>query len=128
MQNRTRHSITIGLLCLAFTYGVAQAQGSPPPGGEPLGMAGGMGGGELGGRAQLPKSPPGYLPNRGGRAEKVVPLNDVVAMVQERFNATAVKTDSLLQSGVLVYRIRLLSADRSKVWTVNVDAITGQIN
>ncbi|MGD9842128.1 MAG: PepSY domain-containing protein [Steroidobacteraceae bacterium] len=82
----------------------------------------------LSAHAQRPGSPPDMPPSRAGHTEKVVPLNDVVSMVQERFNATAVKTDSVLQSGVLTYRIRLLSADRSRVWTVNVDARTGQIN
>jgi uncharacterized membrane protein YkoI len=32
------------------------------------------------------------------------------------------------EGGQLVYRIRLLSADRSRVWTVSVDARTGRIN
>jgi uncharacterized membrane protein YkoI len=49
-------------------------------------------------------------------------------MVQSRFNATAVKTDTVTEAGQLVYRIRLLSADRSRVWTVRVDARTGRIN
>jgi uncharacterized membrane protein YkoI len=48
-------------------------------------------------------------------------------MVQSRFKATAVKTDSVTQDGQLVYRIRLMSADKSKVWTVDVDSATGQI-
>lgn len=60
--------------------------------------------------------------------ERVVDLNNAVSMVQERFNATAVKTDTVMEAGQLVYRIRLLSADRSRVWTVSVDARTGRIN
>lgn len=57
----------------------------------------------------------------------VVPLNQVVSQVQRQFNATAVKADVVREDGQLVYRIRLLSADRSRVWTVNVDARTGQL-
>jgi len=60
--------------------------------------------------------------------ERVVALSDAVSMVQSRFNATAVKTDTVTEGGQLVYRIRLLSADRSRVWTVTVDARTGRIN
>lgn len=60
--------------------------------------------------------------------ERVVALSDAVSMVQSRFNATAVKTDTVTEAGQLVYRIRLLSADRSRVWTVRVDARTGRIN
>lgn len=59
--------------------------------------------------------------------ERQVPLSQVVSMVQERFNATAVKTDTVMEEGQVVYRIRLLSADKSRVWTVNVDARTGRI-
>jgi hypothetical protein len=60
--------------------------------------------------------------------DRVVALSDAVSMVQSRFNATAVKTDTVTEAGQLVYRIRLLSADRSRVWTVTVDARTGRIN
>ena len=56
-----------------------------------------------------------------------VSLNDAVAMVQQRFKATAVKTDTVQENGHVMYRIRLLSADRSRVWTVTVDAQTGQV-
>ncbi len=55
-------------------------------------------------------------------------LDDAVSMVQGRFNARAVKTEAVSDAGQLVYRIRLLSADRSRVWTVSVDARSGRIN
>ncbi len=67
------------------------------------------------------------MPERAGGGQRPLPLNDVVSMVQSRFKATAVKTDSVTQDGQLVYRIRLMSADKSKVWTVDVDSATGQI-
>lgn len=56
-----------------------------------------------------------------------VALNDAVAMVQQRFNATAIKTETVRDGDKVVYRIRLVSADRSRVWTVTVDAQTGQV-
>ncbi len=56
-----------------------------------------------------------------------VSLNDAVSMVQQRFNATAIKTDTVRDGDKVVYRIRLVSADHSRVWTVTVDAQTGQL-
>ena len=58
---------------------------------------------------------------------QVVSLNDAVAMVQQRFNATAVKTETVREGDQVRYRIRLLSADKARVWTVTVDARTGQL-
>ncbi len=81
-----------------------------------------------GGRPQLPGSPPSRNPGGDTDLDSSVPLSSAVSMVQERFNATAVKTDTVMEAGQLVYRIRLLSADRSRVWTVSVDARTGRIN
>ena len=59
--------------------------------------------------------------------EQRVSLNDAVAMVQQRFSATAIKTDTVHDGERVLYRIRLVSADHSRVWTVTVDAQTGQI-
>ena len=56
-----------------------------------------------------------------------ISMNDAVAMVQQRFNATAVKTDTVRDGDHVLYRIRLVSADHSRVWTVTVDAQTGQV-
>lgn len=56
-----------------------------------------------------------------------VPLGDVVLQVQKQFHATAVRADTVREAGDLVYRIRLLSADKSHVWTVDVDARTGRL-
>jgi uncharacterized membrane protein YkoI len=56
-----------------------------------------------------------------------VSLNDAVAMVQQKFNATAIKTDTVRDGDRVLYRIRLVSADKSRVWTVMVDAQTGQV-
>jgi len=56
-----------------------------------------------------------------------VSISDAVAMVQQRFNATAIKTDTVRDGDHVLYRIRLVSSDRSRVWTVTVDAQTGQV-
>lgn len=77
-----------------------------------------------GSRAPMPGAPPSS--GSPGKFD-VVPLTNAVSMVQERFNATAVKTDTVLEGDQVVYRIRLLSADKSRVWTVRVDARTGQV-
>lgn len=74
-------------------------------------------------RSPIPDAP-GTSPSRSA---DVVPLTNVVSMVQERFNATAVKTDTVVEDDQMVYRIRLLSADKSRVWTVRVNAHTGQV-
>lgn len=79
-------------------------------------------------REPLPAAPPSRTPGGDRGLDSSVPLNDVVSMVQERYNATAVKTDTVQEAGQWVYRIRLLSADKSRVWTVSVDARTGRVN
>jgi len=56
-----------------------------------------------------------------------VSMNDAIAMVQQRFNATAIKTDTVRDGDRVLYRIRLVSNDRSRVWTVTVNAQTGQV-
>jgi uncharacterized membrane protein YkoI len=60
-------------------------------------------------------------------SEVRVSMNDAVAMVQQRYNATAVRTETVRDGDRVMYRIRLVSADRSRVWTVTVDAQTGQV-
>jgi uncharacterized membrane protein YkoI len=49
-----------------------------------------------------------------------------VALVEKRFHARAVRVDVVEESGRRVFSIRLLSG-ASKIWTVRVDAATGQI-
>jgi uncharacterized membrane protein YkoI len=66
-------------------------------------------------------------PSYAQRAEQQISLSAAVSMVQQRFNATAVKTDTVQEGDQLLYRIRLLSADKSRVWTITVDARTGRI-
>jgi uncharacterized membrane protein YkoI len=53
-------------------------------------------------------------------------LEQAVAMVQARYGARAVRSNTVQEDGRVVHYIRLVSADRSRVWTVRVDAATGQ--
>jgi len=53
-------------------------------------------------------------------------LQSAIAMVQNRFDATVVKTDVIDEGGRRVYSLRLLNRE-GRVWTVRVDAETGQI-
>src|SRR5882757_7004385 len=56
-------------------------------------------------RPPVPSAPP----ETPSDAAKSVPLSDVVSTVQQQFNATAVKADTVREDGQLVYRIRLMS-------------------
>jgi hypothetical protein len=151
---RIRNLLVASVLSLFAGLGPAHGQmganGPPPPpggGGQPGGIGGpGMSGREFGPPTDFnripgprtpvqdwpqpgrPGSPPSRTPGREGELDISVPLGDAVSLVQERYNATAVKTDTVREGGQLVYRIRLLSADKSRVWTVSVDARTGRIN
>jgi len=61
------------------------------------------------------------------QAEGSVSLDQAVAMVQGRFHAKAVKAETSYEDGRPVHYIRLVSADKSRVWTVRVDGTTGRI-
>jgi uncharacterized membrane protein YkoI len=56
-----------------------------------------------------------------------VSLDQAVAMVQGRFHAKAVKAQTAYEDGRPVHYIRLVSADKSRVWTVRVDGTSGRI-
>jgi hypothetical protein len=53
-------------------------------------------------------------------------LGQAVAMVQARYGAKVMRADTVDEGGRIVHYIRLMSADRARVWTVRVDAATGQ--
>jgi uncharacterized membrane protein YkoI len=55
-----------------------------------------------------------------------VSLDQAVNMAESRYRAKAVKAQASAHGDRLVYNIRLLNAD-GKVWTVTVDAQTGQM-
>ncbi len=130
MTTQIRNLIA-SLLLVCVGLGAAHAYPRGPSGPPPDGR--GKSGGEFAPPANFMRPPRSewdqrYDGSRDAAPEVRVPLNDAVSMVQQRFNATAVKTDTVMESGQVVYRIRLLSADRSRVWTVSVDARTGRIN
>lgn len=53
-------------------------------------------------------------------------LEQAVAMVQSRYGARALKFNTVEEEGRQVHYIRLITADKSRVWTVRVDAATGR--
>lgn len=55
-----------------------------------------------------------------------VSLDQAVNMAESRYRAKAVKAQQSFNGDRLVYNIRLLSSD-GRVWTVQVDAQTGQM-
>jgi uncharacterized membrane protein YkoI len=56
-----------------------------------------------------------------------VSLDQAVNMAESRYRAKAVKAQQSFNGDRLVYNIRLLSSD-GRVWTVQVDAQTGQMH
>ena len=55
-----------------------------------------------------------------------ISLDQAVNMAESRYRAKAVKAQQSMSGDRLVYNIRLLSGD-GRVWTVQVDAQTGQM-
>jgi uncharacterized membrane protein YkoI len=55
-----------------------------------------------------------------------VSLDDAVQMAQSRFNAKVVKAETVRNGDRRVHQIRLING-QNKVWTVRVDAETGQM-
>jgi len=113
MKQGWRGALALGLLQLAAATAAVAGPGSLRPGarwhadaGAPLGM--------------FDQSPADALGDRGG-----LPRDQVIDMVQRRFNARVVRVDLVESGGRRVYEMRLLSAQR--VWNVRVDADTGQV-
>jgi uncharacterized membrane protein YkoI len=55
-----------------------------------------------------------------------VSMDQAVRMVEQRFHARVVKTQTEQDNGRTVYVMRLLD-DSGKVWTVRVDATSGSV-
>ena len=53
-------------------------------------------------------------------------LDAAVQMVQQRYKARVVRAETRQENGRTVYVLRLLNAD-GKVWTVRVDADSGEV-
>jgi len=80
---------------------------------------------------QLPVADAQTLIDRRPRSERQadrprVSLDQAVSMAESRYRAKAVKASSSVNGDRLVYNIRLLNTD-GRVWTVSVDAQTGQM-
>ena len=59
-------------------------------------------------------------------ASAAVSVDQAVRMVEQRFHARVVKTQTQQDNGHTVYVMRLLD-DSGKVWTVRVDAASGSV-
>ena len=55
-----------------------------------------------------------------------VSLDQAVAMMQAKYGARVLRANTVEEDGRAVHYIRLITADRSRVWTVRVDAATGR--
>jgi len=55
-----------------------------------------------------------------------VSLDQAVAMMQSKYGARVMRANTVEEEGRMVHYIRLMTADRSRVWTVRVDAATGR--
>jgi len=53
-------------------------------------------------------------------------LDQAASMVQAKYRAQVMRANTVQEDGRIVHYIRLMSVDRSRVWTVRVDAATGQ--
>jgi uncharacterized membrane protein YkoI len=70
-------------------------------------------------RNQQPREPRGLVASG-------VSLDQAVQMAQSRYQAKAVKAETVMHGGRRTHQIRLLSAE-GKVWMVRVDAETGSM-
>jgi uncharacterized membrane protein YkoI len=55
-----------------------------------------------------------------------ISLDQAIAMVQAKYGAKVMRANSVDENGRTVHYIRLMTQDRSRVWTVRVDAMTGR--
>lgn len=86
-----------------------------------LGLA--LGAAQTGGAQEMIEWPSRgtYYVQAGG-----VSLDEAVRMAQSRFNARVVKAETVRSGDRRVHQIRLMNG-QNKVWTVRVDAETGQM-
>jgi len=55
-----------------------------------------------------------------------ISLEQAVAMVQAKYGARVMRANTVEEDGRIVHYIRLMAADRARVWTVRVDAASGR--
>ena len=58
------------------------------------------------------------------RAAQSISLDRVISQVEKRYKARVVRADKTQRDGRVVYELRLLS-EEGRVWTVRIDAETG---
>ena len=70
-----------------------------------------------------------WWPRQQYQVRAGISLDQAVQMVQSRFNARVVKAETVRSGDRRVHQIRLLMQENgaTKVWTVRVDAETGQM-
>lgn len=67
-----------------------------------------------------------WWPRQQYQVRSGISLDQAVEMAQSRFSARVVKAETVRSGDRRVHQIRLLNA-QGKVWTVRVDAETGQM-
>lgn len=55
-----------------------------------------------------------------------VSLDQAISIVQSKYGARVMRANTVEEDGKRVHYIRLMTPDRSRVWTVRVDAATGR--
>jgi uncharacterized membrane protein YkoI len=78
------------------------------------------------GNHEVTTTRPGY----DGRivvADSGMSLDQAVSMVEKRFNARVVRTETRNEGNRKIYVLRLLN-DAGRVWTVRVDAASGSVS
>jgi uncharacterized membrane protein YkoI len=60
-------------------------------------------------------------------ADSGMSLDQAVSMVEKRFNARVVRTETRSEGNRKIYVLRLLN-DAGRVWTVRVDAASGSVS
>jgi uncharacterized membrane protein YkoI len=70
-----------------------------------------------------------WWPRQQYQVRAGISLDQAVQMVQSRYNARVVKAETVRSGDRRVHQIRLLTQENgaTKVWTVRVDAETGQM-
>jgi len=78
------------------------------------------------GNCEPPTSSPGH-DRRIVVADSGMSLDQAVSMVEKRFKARVVRTETRDDGGRKIYVLRLLN-DAGRVWTVRVDAASGSVS
>jgi uncharacterized membrane protein YkoI len=55
-----------------------------------------------------------------------ISLDQAISVVQSKYGARVMRANTVEEDGRRVHYIRLMTPDRSRVWTVRIDAATGR--